>query len=84
MCPFQFDGQCACQQGRGGLECDQCEDLFWGDPKVQCTGTTVIEVYIDFEKKNKLLDEGNTRFSDDIFDVKRIGNIFDKSCQTWQ
>lgn len=33
----QFDGQCDCQQERGGRDCSQCEDLYWGDPKVQCT-----------------------------------------------
>lgn len=45
---FQFDGQCDCQQERGGRDCSQCEDLYWGDPKVQCTG----------ENKNKL-SKGN-------------------------
>eukprot|EP00105_Crassostrea_gigas_P035900 XP_019920048.1 PREDICTED: laminin subunit B [Crassostrea gigas] len=33
----QFDGQCDCQQEKGGRDCSQCEDLYWGDPKVQCT-----------------------------------------------
>lgn len=27
-----FDGACRCKQGRGGRKCDQCEDLYWGDP----------------------------------------------------
>lgn len=35
---FQCDGQGDCQQERGGRDSSQCEYLYWGEPKVQCTG----------------------------------------------
>ena len=25
-----------CRQGFGGRQCDQCEENFWGDPRVEC------------------------------------------------
>lgn len=34
----EFDGQCQCIAGRGGKRCDQCPDLYYGDPVVQCFG----------------------------------------------
>ncbi|KAH9510039.1 Laminin subunit beta-1 [Bulinus truncatus] len=32
----QLDGQCTCIFGRGGPKCADCEDLYYGDPRVGC------------------------------------------------
>jgi hypothetical protein len=31
-----YDGQCDCRAGFGGRKCDQCEENYWGDPRVEC------------------------------------------------
>lgn len=38
-CPLQFTGECHCHQGFGGKQCTECEQLHWGNPRVQCQGT---------------------------------------------
>lgn len=32
----ELTGQCDCKPGRGGRTCSDCEDLYYGDPTVQC------------------------------------------------
>ncbi|VDP08781.1 unnamed protein product [Soboliphyme baturini] len=32
----EFDGQCRCKEGRGGRTCGECENYYWGDPRVEC------------------------------------------------
>jgi hypothetical protein len=34
----QFTGQCQCMPGFGGHTCSECQELFWGDPDVECRG----------------------------------------------
>ncbi|XP_010155107.1 PREDICTED: laminin subunit beta-1, partial [Eurypyga helias] len=31
-----FTGQCQCMPGFGGRTCRECQELFWGDPGVEC------------------------------------------------
>uniref|UniRef100_A0A8C0BB95 Laminin subunit beta-1 n=1 Tax=Buteo japonicus TaxID=224669 RepID=A0A8C0BB95_9AVES len=33
---WQFTGQCQCMPGFGGRTCRECQELFWGDPGVEC------------------------------------------------
>nr|XP_009664293.1 PREDICTED: laminin subunit beta-1 [Struthio camelus australis] len=35
-CFWQFTGQCQCMPGFGGRTCRECQELFWGDPSVEC------------------------------------------------
>lgn len=35
---LQFTGQCQCMPGFGGRTCSECQELFWGDPNVECRG----------------------------------------------
>nr|XP_013801983.1 PREDICTED: laminin subunit beta-1 [Apteryx mantelli mantelli] len=35
-CFWQFTGQCQCMPGFGGRTCRECQELFWGDPGVEC------------------------------------------------
>lgn len=35
---LQFTGQCQCMPGFGGRTCSECQELFWGDPDVECRG----------------------------------------------
>uniref|UniRef100_A0A673U039 Laminin subunit beta-1 n=2 Tax=Suricata suricatta TaxID=37032 RepID=A0A673U039_SURSU len=32
----EFTGQCQCMPGFGGRTCSECQELFWGDPNVEC------------------------------------------------
>ncbi|XP_005319496.2 laminin subunit beta-1 [Ictidomys tridecemlineatus] len=32
----EFTGQCQCMPGFGGRTCSECQELFWGDPDVEC------------------------------------------------
>lgn len=32
----EFDGQCPCKVGRGGRNCGECENYYWGDPSAEC------------------------------------------------
>ncbi|XP_029088828.1 laminin subunit beta-1 isoform X1 [Monodon monoceros] len=32
----EFTGQCQCMPGFGGRTCSECQELFWGDPSVEC------------------------------------------------
>lgn len=34
----QLSGQCSCKPGFGGRTCEECRELFWGNPEVQCHG----------------------------------------------
>ncbi|KAJ7396973.1 hypothetical protein BTVI_139813 [Pitangus sulphuratus] len=34
----EFTGQCQCMPGFGGRTCRECQELFWGDPSVECQG----------------------------------------------
>jgi len=36
LCALQYDGQCNCVEDRGGRDCSECRDNFWGDPGTRC------------------------------------------------
>lgn len=45
---LQISGHCSCHPGFGGRTCNECRELFWGNPEVECRGTSAVcEIHLE-------------------------------------